>query len=154
MCHVVTCTDLGKYIGWILTVCVTTTTPVIVHEYFHSSVAYRISHGVVAASFTQCRALLNVVMYIPVVCFLMCGCCLHEYLHCTCAWWSWRPEEGIDSLKLEMQLIVNCHGGTGNWIRVLWRDCVSPPMYMYLRICLVHSQFGNHLIFLLSFLWI
>lgn len=41
-----------------------------------------------------------------------------------CTWHTWhpqRPEKGMDSLEVESQMIVDCHGGPGNPTRILWK---------------------------------
>jgi hypothetical protein len=47
--------------------------------------------------------------------------CLHVYLCTACVQCPWRPKRVSEPLELELQVVVSCHGGAGNWTRVLWR---------------------------------
>ena len=47
---------------------------------------------------------------------------LHVCLHPLIAYWLWRPEEGSDPLDLELQMVVSCHVGAGNWTHVFWKS--------------------------------
>lgn len=55
--------------------------------------------------------------------------CLHEYTCSTCVQFLWRPEEGLNSLGLELQVVVNC-----NRVQVWCKSsqCSLPLSQLYL----------------------
>lgn len=38
-------------------------------------------------------------------------------------------EKVLGPLELDLQMVVSCHVGAGNWTRVLWKSAVDAPNY-------------------------
>lgn len=46
-------------------------------------------------------------------------------------WYLWRLEDSISSQELEIQMVMSCYMGAGDWIQVLCKSHLCSPLPLF-----------------------